>query len=431
MQQHTEDIEIRSEEVQEILGTPPSWLVRWGTTVAFFAVGVLVWMTFYISYPDVVSGPIKVTSTEPPRKIYAENAGTIARVLVRNEQIVDRGTALLSFRSTATVDDVMSFETALDQVEELNDSSLLAFNPPTNLLLGDIQDELYNFLEKQEEYRQNRSGRNSRGSIRDKEREIERLEREIRGNNKEQQRLQDQIEALGVQSSKQQQLYQDRKISLRQWRETQDNLRSLERARQGVVSDTKNKQFNIQMLRNQIRGARVDSRETSYEAFEALKASFIDMQEAVEAWKKQYLVTAPIRGMVAFTNKDVNISEQQFILKETELLSVVPTEATETKGMMSLSLDGSGKVEPGQEVIVKFKSYPFYEYGAVKGEVKWKGKIPSENTIPVEITFPNGLKTTRDKTIEPAQEMNGTAEIIISKKRLVDKIFEDFRRISE
>ncbi len=430
MPQYKDDIEIRSEEVQEILGTPPSWLVRWGTMVALMAFVVLVWLFYWIKYPDVVNSEIKVTSTEPLRKLFAENSGTIDRVLVRNEQIVDSGAALLSFRSTANVDDVMTFETMLDLVKEPYDSSLLAFDPPTNLLLGDIQNRVYEFINKQEEYRQAVSNRSGRTSIREKEKRISRLEQEIKDNNREQLQLQDQIEALSIRASQQQKLYQERKITLRQLRDTQDALRTLERDRQGVISDTKSKQFDIQMLRSEIRGVRMDSRGGSGNALEALTASFIQMQEAVEAWKKHYLVVAPVKGMVAFTNKDVNISEQQFVLKETELLSVVPTETTETIGVMSLSLDGSGKVDTGQQVVVKFKSYPFYEYGAVIGRVRWKGKIPSGGTIPVQIDFPSGLVTTRGKKIEPAQEMTGTADIITSDKRLIEKIFEGFRKIS-
>lgn len=57
------DIEIRSEEVQEILGTPPAWLTRWGTLVAFFTFVVLLWTAYWIRYPDYVEGEIKVTST--------------------------------------------------------------------------------------------------------------------------------------------------------------------------------------------------------------------------------------------------------------------------------------------------------------------------------------------------------------------------------
>ena len=65
-------MEIRSEEVQEILGTPPGWLVRWGTIVAFAALVVLGWIGFWIQYPDIVEARIRVTSTDPPKRLIAE-----------------------------------------------------------------------------------------------------------------------------------------------------------------------------------------------------------------------------------------------------------------------------------------------------------------------------------------------------------------------
>ena len=41
-------VELRSEEVQEILGTPPGWLVRWGTMVVLLGFGLL--CRFRIAY---------------------------------------------------------------------------------------------------------------------------------------------------------------------------------------------------------------------------------------------------------------------------------------------------------------------------------------------------------------------------------------------
>ncbi len=427
---YNEEIEIRSEEVQEILGTPPKWIVRNGSTIAFLAVAVLIWVAFWLKYPDVVSGKIVVTSTEPPHKVYSETTGYIARVLVRNEQVVDSGAALLALRSTANIDDVLTFETALDQVQSPTDEMLLAFEPPTNLLLGEIQNNLYDFLEKQEEYRSAvSSNRSSNVNERSINRKIERLEREISDNNREKQRIQDQLEVMNDRLSRAQQQYQERRISLRQLRETQDVYRNLERARQGLESDNKSKQFEIQLLRDELRGARRASQAEGGDTANALQASFLDLQNAVAEWRKRNVVTAPVKGIVAFTNKNVDLAEQQFILKDIELMSVVPTEETKTMGLMSLDLDGSGKVKPEQKVIVKLKSYPFYEYGAIEGIVEWKGRVPSDDgTIPVEISFSDTLITTRNKIIEPAQIMTGEADIIIADERLIEKIFEIFRR---
>lgn len=426
-----QDIDIKSEEVQEILGTPPGWLTRWGTAVAVGFFAVLVWTAYWIRYPDTVNAPITVTSTEPPRKIYAEANRYISDVLVRNEQEVDSGQVLLAFRNNdnSSVEDIMALEDAMSNVRALSDSALRAFEPPRNLLLGEVQTELYDFLQKQSAYRQTRGGRSfSSSNARELNKRIESLEVEIEAKNKDKVSLQDQLDGLSEHLSRQEELYKSNRITFQRLQETQEDIRSLDRERQGVESDIKSARFEIIMLQNQIKGERASSRDDNSKAFETLRQSFIKLQNKTEAWKKRNLIVASIKGIVSFDN-DV-VSRNQFARGDVPLLGIVPTETTETIGRMSLSVNGSGKVVPNQQVMVKFDSYPFYEYGAVIGIVKWKGRVPNNEKIPVEIIFPNGLVTTRNRTIEPSQEMSGQAEIITSDKRLIQKIFENFRRMT-
>lgn len=431
--QPTPDIEIRSEEVQEILGTPPGWLVRWGTTVAFLFFVVLLWVAYWIRYPDTVPGNITVTSTEPPRKLYTPGPGYIARVLVRNEQNVDSGQVLLAFRTddNSGVDDVMALEDAMNTVKELDEASLLAFNPLRTLLLGDMQSAFQDFIDKQTSYKQKIGNRavSSNANERELTQQIKDLDKEIAQKNREKIRLQDQLESLAEMFAREQKLYQENRISYRKLQETQEDMRSLDRERQGVDSDIKSKRFEITMLKNQIRGERVSSREDNGRAWEDLKESYIKLQNAATEWRKLHLVVSPMKGIVTY--KKDEITEKQFVSRDAYLFSIIPIKTIATTGKMLVKVEGSGKVETGQSVIVKFKSFPFYEYGAVMGKVKWKSKVPEDQKILVEVEFPEGsLITTRGKNIEPSQEMAGEAQIIITDKRLIQKVFENFRRIT-
>ncbi len=426
------DIDIRSEEVQEILGTPPGWLTRWGTTIALGVFAVLIWTSYWIRYPDIVKKEITVTSTEPPRKIYSANSGYIARVLVRNEQTVDSGQVLIALQSegNSSVDDVMAFDDALSAVKELDAASLLALNPPMNLLLGDIQEDFYRFLEDQESYRQSRKGRTPRSSasMRELQRRIDELEKEIQQNNKDKRRVQDELDAQTDALSRERRLYQQRKLSSEALRKREDAIRQLDRELQGLASDSKSKRFEIQMLENQMNGEKRSSQSEDSRAFEDMKNSFVRLQNTVQNWKDRHLIQAPTKGMAILSNNEV--APQQFVDKGMAILSIVPAKTTETLGIMKIPVDGSGKVDTGQQVIVKFKSYPFYEYGAVVGKVKWKGKVPTNKEIPVEVSFPNGLTTTRGRQIDAAQQLSGEAQIVTSNKRLIEKLFENFRRIT-
>jgi hypothetical protein len=94
------------------------------------------------------------------------------------------------------------------------------------------------------------------------------------------------------------------------------------------------------------------------------------------------LVVSPMKGIVTY--KKDEITEKQFVSSDAHLFSIIPIKTIATTGKMLVKVEGSGKVEPGQSVIVKFKSFPFYEYGAVLGKVKWKSKVPENQKILVD-----------------------------------------------
>ena len=49
---NNKDIELRSEEVQEVMGQVPAWIVRWGITLLFLVVVALLVGSCFFKYPD-------------------------------------------------------------------------------------------------------------------------------------------------------------------------------------------------------------------------------------------------------------------------------------------------------------------------------------------------------------------------------------------
>ena len=64
--QHLNELELRSEAVQDIMNKPPVWLIRSGNNLIFLIVIGLFALAFFIKYPDVVVTDIKITTTLPP-----------------------------------------------------------------------------------------------------------------------------------------------------------------------------------------------------------------------------------------------------------------------------------------------------------------------------------------------------------------------------
>ena len=66
-----DNLELRSENVQDILTQPPHWMIRWGNTVIFVILLMVLLMSYVIKYPEFIPAPIVVTSKNPPEKLEA------------------------------------------------------------------------------------------------------------------------------------------------------------------------------------------------------------------------------------------------------------------------------------------------------------------------------------------------------------------------
>jgi len=423
-----ENIEIRSEEVQEILGTPPGWMVRWGSTLALVIVVLLGWVGYWVRYPDVIDADITITSSEPPRRLVAASRGYIASILVENEDPVEAGQTLIVFKNKAKFEDVLTLENRLLQVKVMNDSTLLQVDPGRDLLLGELQEDVYNFMGKQEELRLTYSPKYEKLNIRQLQKALRNTSSSMEYDRRRKEKLAGQLDLVYQRLRQEENLFKENALPYSVLRKTREEVLALEREMQSIESTIKTKQFEIETIRGQITGARAGSRENQISASTALRDSYHRLKNQLEDWKKKFLIVSPIDGIALLP--DNNIADQPFVPEGTELVVVVPPDNTETIGKIDLNINGSGKVREGQKVIVKLKSYPFPEFGALIGEISWKGRLPTNKTIPIEVGFPDELITTTGKLIDPSREMTGSAQIITEDKRFIERLFENFREVT-
>ena len=89
--QEEKDIELRCEEVQEILTRPPHALIRWGITVFFGVLALLFIGGSFFKYPDIVSAGITITTEHPPVWIVARGSGKIQEVYRKDRETIKAG----------------------------------------------------------------------------------------------------------------------------------------------------------------------------------------------------------------------------------------------------------------------------------------------------------------------------------------------------
>jgi hypothetical protein len=69
MPEHVLHIPERSDEMQEIIGYVPHWVIRWGVSVIFISLGIILMTSLMVQYPDTLVAKTLINAREQPQKI--------------------------------------------------------------------------------------------------------------------------------------------------------------------------------------------------------------------------------------------------------------------------------------------------------------------------------------------------------------------------
>lgn len=91
--------EIYSNEMQEIIGQIPSWLTRWGTFVLTALLGLAIYLSAEVKYPDILNADVLVQAKEQPGKVVLtkNDASQEFFFKVKEKQTVKKGDTLLVY----------------------------------------------------------------------------------------------------------------------------------------------------------------------------------------------------------------------------------------------------------------------------------------------------------------------------------------------
>ncbi|MGY0037707.1 HlyD family efflux transporter periplasmic adaptor subunit [Pedobacter sp. NJ-S-72] len=109
-------------------------------------------------------------------------------------------------------------------------------------------------------------------------------------------------------------------------------------------------------------------------------------------------------------------------------MSIIP-DFSGNYGIATMPSTGIGKVKKGQKVFITFDGYPQNEFGSVVGKVSSISSVQYKGAYLIKINMPDGLLSTYNKKITGQQEMNGTANIVTSDLKLIDRIFNGIRSV--
>ena len=419
-----EKYQVRSEEVQEILGTPPSWIIRWGTTVALFSLFTLALLSWVFKYPEKVVSDITLTTLRPPVSIIAQADGYIAQITVEDGDTVRREQVLAIISNTARYEDILELEADIEKLQGFDQDALLEYVPNKSLRLGEMHADYAAFMQQFQDFSFDKSDDYDEESTRSLNQQISQLRAGITILERQLETAKEAKALAEQQYSVNQNLYDGNYESLQRLQASREVLIEREEQISDIERDINGKRQEIANLNMQILTIQQGSKAGTLNNFRQFQTSLNTLDSRIQAWKQKYVLYAPVEGVVSFYNFR---TEQQYVRRGDEVMAVVPfQEGNQFIGEVMLPVTGSGKVEPGQRVIVKFDSYPFQEFGFVEGLVENKALIPQNNTYFVKVSLPEGLVTSYGNELTFRQQMMGKAEIITADKRFIERALQWF-----
>ncbi|MFP3834907.1 HlyD family secretion protein [Chryseobacterium sp. SIMBA_028] len=421
-----DNIELRSESVQDILTQPPHWMIRWGNTMIFIIILLIFVMSYIIKYPEFVPAPIIVTSQNPPEKIEARIGTRIEKIFIKDHQQVKKHDVLMVMQSAANYKDILELKKIVDSISP-NQLYSFPLAQTSRYKLGELQGEYNSFAKafQDEELftrlqpyapeslasNQSISEYKIRMATLRQQKNLESVKYDLsRKNFNRSQELFNQ----GVISAME---LENEKIKYLQAQQNLENLNiSISQAEEGISNINKTK--SVTVINN-------EKEKITYSA-QTLQL-FEQLRKALKQWEQNYLVISSTDGVASFQQF---FGENQFVKAGEPIVSILPSNKEKLVGRMSVPTINSGKIIAGEKVLIKLDNYRFQEYGIIEGKVQNISLIPDDKgNYYVDVVLPKGLKTSYNKTLTFDKELRGSAEIVTQDLRLIERFFYQIRKL--
>lgn len=421
-------IELRSEEVQEVLGRPPHWMIRYGISVIFIVIAGIFIGSYFFKYPDVLNANIIVTTENLPAGVVARTSGRIDTLFVKEKQKVIEGDVLALITNTASYNDILSLKSI---ISKFNISDLSTFNLiEDNLKLGEVQSSYLSFAKAIEDYDQfiqtdyyNKKIASTERQINSQRKVLQKTIEQLRFSKAQ---LLSEKELFKMDST----LYAKRSLSWAEFENSKTKYIQAQNSYENTLLNIDNLKINILQSEQSVMDLKKQFSEQLKDLQLVLSSSYDMLQTQLINWEQSYLLVSPCDGIVTLTNywqKNQNVASGDV------LITIVPEKETKIIGKIYLPQQGAGKVKKGQTVNIKFANFPYMEYGIVQVKIKNISLVPivvkDERVYLLEVEFPEKLKTTYGKELAFSQEMQGSAEIITDDLRLLDKFINPIKAI--
>lgn len=412
-----EEVETHNEEVREIITAVPTWILRRGITLIFVVLVLIIFLSAFIRYPEIVKTSLKVSSLNSPKPVISHQQGKLVKILIKEGEQVQDKQPLAFIESTANHTDVIKFanklkslQQKLNSVQSINSS----YFETTGLNLGELQNSYQYFYQEYLAFINTQNGGFYLTQKRYMKKDLQEI-RKLQNQIKQQQKIQAQEYANAEEEyAAYQKLKSKNVISNSEFKQQQNKyLASKYPLQQSATALLNNnsiylaKEKEITTLDNTIKEQQSKFRE-----------ALSSMINETSAWIMKYVILSPLAGRVGYAgilqeNQNVNVNQELFIINPGN---------TNFFGEVKIPQYNMGKVSLGQRTLVKMHSFPFEEYGIINGKITYITDAALNDSIFIaKINFINFEQKDNSRPIVLKPGMMADAEIITRESSLLQR----------
>lgn len=421
-----DNIELRSESVQDVLAQPPHWMFRWGNVVILGIIFMILLMSYFIKYPEFVPATITVTSQNPPEKLEARTDSKIEKIFIKDHQQVQKNQVLMVLQSTANYLDILQLKKVMDTISPAQLASF-PLHQISTFKLGELQSDYNNFAKAFQDEKlftrlkpydpenaatdQNISANKSRIITLKQQKKLEQAKFELTKKNYQ----------------RSQQLFNQKVISTAEFETEKIKFLQAQQSLESIDISISQTQEAIANLNKTKSGTDINAEKDKINFASQTLQLFEQLRRSLRAWEQNYLIVSSTDGLASFQQF---WGENQFLERGDAILTILPDNKKALIGRMLVPAANSGKIAAREKVLIKLDNYRFQEYGIVEGRVQNISFTPDKDgNYYVDVILPKGLTTSYNKTLKFDKELKGSAEIVTQDLRLIERFFYQMRKL--
>lgn len=428
-QQNTvaQNVRMRSDQIQDLLAEAPKSILLWSNLVIALLVVLACALTWFVKYPNVVTGDALVTSEVPPIKVFNSTAGQLEQILVENGAMVEEGQTIFRLAGPVAQSDLLALNQYLGGVTAFLESptnSPLPGEAPL-VLLTEAQpyfNSLVNGIANYKVYQSQNVSSTGLRLLKDKVTEYEQI---LKISEEERNLLVYEIETARKQFEMQKKEFQLGYISEADYLKSDMARVQAEIRLKAIDKSIIQNKLTLNDYKRQLSESIESSGDEQRTILQSIKSAHAILQTQLAKWESLYTIKAPISGTITFPEQ---FAAKQYLATNSPVFTVIPTDDNIIVDAQ-VAAGGIGKVSRGQLAKLKFDVYPAATFGYVEGEVMAISPISEEGKYKISIALKEGLTSNYGNQLEYRPEMKARLEILTEDVRLFQRIFGSLIRL--